>query len=266
MNSQWIPVVYPQYVAGAPFAGYPYSPYVAPPDHTGAKFRNYPLPTYSNIITNVPLPDSTPPVINPVGIPQMPRARPFGNHNQQRPYDLDHPLHHSPLPHRWGEPVEAGYIPDQPATMPQPAIDHDPPGWGQITERARDTQSIGRQESENYNGAFPGAVPYNDDKWPWNLDNSRLPVAADVARRQFSMRRPAKAKLRRRHSGFSRIPVLNEFTLALRPSDWRPDYPARSSGLLRRLSRIGGKRPQNVNHAPVFSSSHHRTKTFVFSR
>jgi len=127
----------------------------------------------------------------------------------------------------------------QPAGTPQPAIDL--PEWDQVIERARDTQPIGYQQSENYNyvdGAFPGAVPHNDDKWPWHIDNSRLPVATDVARRQFSMRRPAKAKLKRRHSGLSRIPVLNEFTLAPRPSDWRPDYPARPSGFLRRLSRI----------------------------
>jgi hypothetical protein len=241
----------------------PYHPYAAPPpDYTGATFRNQPLPLYTNQVGNAPLPNVNPPLVEPVGIPQMPRPIPFGNHNlnQQRPDNdspylapVNDPRHRLPLPHRWGEPVELVYMPDrpQPARMPQP------PEWAQGNEHARGRCPTGCQGGEKcqcVNGAFPEAAPHNNDMRPWNVDHSRLPVAPDVARR-FSMRRPAKAKLRRRQSTLSRISSLNEFKLAPRPTDWRPDYPARPCGLLHRLSRIRGKCPRNLNNASVTSSS-----------
>lgn len=190
--------------------------------------------------------------IEPAGISQSFKARPFGDHNQQWHPAFNHRRRHrAPLPVEWGQPMEPALMPDpqQPAAM----LHHDISPWGQLIERPS-PQLNGFQGNENFNvhDAFPGAVvPHNGTIWPWAMDHGNFADAADLARRQSSMRRPPKVKPWRRPSR-----LLRQFALAPRPTDWRPDYPVRPTGLLRRISRLTGKRLQIVhitlNVFPVF--------------
>jgi hypothetical protein len=221
---------------------YPYPPN---PDYSGATFRNQPIPL------------NPPPHWGQANDPNaLLRARPFGNYNfQQRPDDdrpyltVNHPRHRG-LP-RWGQPIQPVHIPDGPRPVDMPQPDVGSPAWSQVIQGTRAPYLPGCPGGDNCNcgvgdDALSGAVPHNDDTWRWNIDNGQS-VAPVVATRQFAMRRPAKSKLRRRQSVLSRISVLNEFTLAPRPTDWRLDYPSRPSGLLRRLSRIRGKRAKRIH-------------------
>jgi hypothetical protein len=212
----------------------PYSPYGNPyPERTGHTFQSQPLPPYTGPpAVNAPLPREWP---QPPVMQEMHSGRRLRNNDQQWP---DNP----PL-HRLGEPIpptHALYDP-QPAGMLEP---NSGAPWGQVIQPAHEqyNQQTGCIGGENCNcppeDVLPGAVPHNNDPWPWDRDNGNCPVSPSVARRQFAMRRPPRPRLRRRPS---RAPAFDEFTLAPRPSDWRPDFRAKPYGLLRRLSRVRGK-------------------------
>jgi hypothetical protein len=168
--------------------------------------------------------------------------------DDDRPY-LE-PVNYRDLMHKWSQSIQPAYLPDPPRSVdtPHPAISSPP--WSQVIERAR-IQHLpgcpggGDCHCGGRDSAYPEAISHNDDSWQWNIHNGRF-FAPNVARKQLTICRPAKSKFRRRQSGFSRVSVLNEFTLAPRPTDWRPGYPARPSGLFRRLSRIRGERTQRI--------------------
>lgn len=204
-------------------------------------FHNHwqPLPQDPDIPWPTPnMPPNWGQAIEPAGISQSFKARPFGDHNQQWHPAFNHRRRHrAPLPVEWGQPMEPALMPDpqQPAAM----LHHDISPWGQLIERPS-PQLNGFQGNENFNvhDAFPGAVvPHNGNIWPWAMDHGNFADAADLARRQSSMRRPPKVKPWRRPSR-----LLRQFALAPRPTDWRPDYPVRPTGLLRRISRLTGSR------------------------
>jgi hypothetical protein len=192
----------------------PNSPYANPhPEHTGFTFQNPPLPRYTG-----------PPAVN---VPLPPN-----NNNQAFPLPL----------HRLGEPIAPAHVPYDPRQAGVLQAEPDAP-WDQVIQPARERPiQTGCNGHDNCNCApeevLPSAVPHNNDPWPWDMDNGNRPVSPGVARRQFAMRRPPRQRLRRRPS---RASAFDEFTLAPRPSDWRPDYPARRRGLLRHLSRVRGK-------------------------
>ena len=168
-------------------------------------------------------------------MPNVPLAEPPWSQQAER---LDNPQFF-----RWGAPIAPplAHMPN-----PQPLAIMPPPAAGP------------RDWHQDQGDAFPEAVPHNMDKWPWNMDNNNLPVAPDVARLKFAMRRPPKQRQKQDHR--TGLPRYHSLMLAPRPPDWRPDFPMRSTGLFRRLSRIRGERSQHILSF-VFSPTYHdRTK------